>query len=288
MTTLIVSDSNFVDPQNLIPYLEKDEAITRGVTLGLIDFSNSSSYSGVGAIAAGSKLNSLTSDATQGSFVTAFDAVANGLLPFSKGVGAAQVALPATMKFAAAASKVLYILWAKIPAGGWNIPASNPVWGLFGVYGNTGTLAQFGVDAAVSLSDGSLIKIDFYVPSSGSASSGNLTVTAGSLMSSIADGNLHQLALLWDAKSTAGQQTTSLYVDQALVAQSGPRAYDGTFNIPATAPALGYPGTAFQNTTAPHAGLKLGRPGLWNLSNSQANPTDIIAADFSAAQGYLS
>lgn len=285
MTTLIVSDSNFNDPNNLIPYLEKDEAITRGVTLGLVDFSNPACYSGSGAISAGAALTNLTSDATPGSFVTAFDAIQNGMLPFSKGIASAQVALPSTMKMLSVASKILCTAWVKVPATGWPTGQSNSIWALLGVMSNSGNQAQFGLALHVS-SDGTVDTLYCYVPSSGSSSTGNLTISAGSALSALTDGNLHQLAVVWDARSVPGMQSTTLYVDKVKTATVAPRTYDGTFNIPAAAPALGY-STAF-STAAPHAGLKLGRPGLWNLSNSQLDPVDIITADFSAAQGYVS
>jgi hypothetical protein len=288
MTTLIVSDSNFNDPNNLIPYLEKDEAITRGVTRGLVDFSNPACYSGTGPIASGAALTSLTIDASAGSFGAAFDAVANGMLPFSKGIPAAKINLPAPMKFTAAATKVLFVLWAKIPGTGWPIVAANPIWALFGVMANSSSKAQFGISVGTNMSDGSVATVVFYVPSSGAASAGNVSLAAGSTLSSITDGGLHQLAVVWDARSIPGMQSTTLYVDKVKAAQVAPRTYDGSFNIPPSdGPTLGY-STAFNGGDPMHAGVRLGRPGVWDLSSSQLDPVDIIAADFAAAQGYLS
>lgn len=287
MTTLIVSDVNFNDPSNLIPYLEKDEAITRGVTKGLIDFSNASSYAGSGAIAAGTPINSLTVDNTAGSITTAFDPIINGMLPFSKGVPNAAVALPSTFKFTASVTKILYVLWAKIPASGWTVPASNLIWSLMGVLGNTGSAAQYGFSVQID-NTGALIKLSANVPSSGAASSGNINVLTGSALAALSDGNLHQLAILWDAKTTPGQQTTTLFVDGVSSVTNGPITYDGTFNIPTSTPNLGVVSTAFQNATPPHTGLKIGRPGLWDLSNSTLTAAAILASDSLSASGYLS
>ena len=283
MTIEIVSDVAFNDPLNLIPFVEKDDAIIRPLTKGMLDFSNPECYAGSGAVAVNTKFNSLTSDAAQATANTAFPPVAGGLLQFA-GLNP-KVTLPDSFKLPNTTKKFLVILWVKLPASGWQTANPNIAQSLLSYASNTGSLAQWVLHIATVQATGVVDRFTFTAPSNG-----GIGGYAGALSNSdtlaLCDGGLHQVACLFDGESVAGFSRSSLYVDKVIKLATASVAWDGSFNTPAATPTLGMQ-TAFQ-ANYPTDGVYLGRPSLWNLTGSGKSVAEILAEDWDAAQGFLS
>ncbi|WP_288080611.1 hypothetical protein [Pseudomonas sp.] len=281
MTIEIVSDVNFYDPENLIPYLENDEAIIRNVTKGMLDFSNEETYAGSGAIASGTTFKSLTVDASIATAGSAFPAMSNGMLKF---LGASpKVTLPSTFKLPTTTKRFMAIFWAKLPASGYQTGSSNVLQSLYGYAANTSTLCQWAAVLSTFQVSGARNLMQFYYPASGGSAS-NLALSDAE-SAALCNGELHQIALLFDGESVAGMRQAKIYVDKVVKASSAQNTWDGTLNSPATDAVLGYM-TAFQSSYTAD-GLFLGRPSVWDLTGTGKNPEDIIAADWNSAQGYL-
>lgn len=282
MTIEILSNGAVYDPSGLIPYVEKDEAIIRALTKGMLDFSHPDCYAGSGAVASGTTFASLTSDAGVATAGTALGTVANGMLPMGSATSA-HIALPDTFKLPNTTKKFLAIVWAKLPASGWpgTGATSNS---LLAHASNTTTLGQWGIHIRHVLATGIPDALLFQSPKSGSTSIG--VALSGVDTLAVCDGNLHQIACVWDG-STPGTLTRAVYVDKVSKTVSTPsEAWDNTFPTPTAVARLGAC-PAFQSK-APTAGITLGRPSLWNLTDSSKSVAEIIAADWDAAQGYLS
>lgn len=282
MTIEIVSDVAFNDPLNLIPFVEKDEAIIRPLTKGMLDFSNPECYAGSGAVAVNTKFNSLTSDAAQATANSAFPAVAGGLLKFAG--SQPKVTLPDSFKLPNTTKKFLVILWVKLPASGWQTASGNVAQSLMSYASNTGNLAQWFLQLQTIQVSGLLESFRFGAPASGSTTAIEALNYPDSL--ALCDGNLHQLACLFDGAAVAGSRAVSIFVDKVLKQSSPAVAWDGSFNTPAAIPTIGYQ-QAFQ-ANYPADGVYLGRPSLWNLTGSGKSVAEILAADWDAAQGFLS
>lgn len=280
MTTAILSDVAFHDPDNLIPYAELDDAIVRSLTRGLLDFSNPDCYSGSGAIAAGTVMQSLTTDRGAATAATALGAVTNGLLGLPNTVSGPKLNLPDTFKLPATCKKFLAILWLKAPKTGW--AASGSLYSLMGVLNNVTTTAQWGV--SLTNNTGTIAQANVYVPVSDTSAGTAFTVN-GSALDSLLDGTLHQLALEWEVDAVADTYTARLYRDGAQVGIGTGSFTAATITVPATAPCIGRAGSSFLTAFAP--GVYVGRPSLWDLSGSGRSVANILADDADAAAGYL-
>lgn len=283
MTIEIVSDVAFNDPLNLIPFVEKDEAIIRPLTKGMLDFSNPECYAGSGAVAVNTKFNSLTSDAAQATANTTFPAVAGGLLKFA-GVQP-KVTLPDSFKLPNTTKKFLVILWVKLPATGWQTANPNVIQSLLSYASNTSNLAQWVVSMSTVQATGVPNALSFVAPRNGGSAGTISWLTPGDTLS-LCDGALHQIACVFDGESAAGFCQGSIYVDKTRKHLPAPTAWDGSFNTPAATPTLGYQAAFQQNY--PTDGVYLGRPSIWNLTGSGKSVAEILAADWDAAQGFLS
>lgn len=282
MTIEIISDVAFVDPSNTIPYLELDQAIVRPLTKGLLDFSNTETYAGSGVVASGTTFKSLTSDLGAATAGATLGTVSNGMLSMGS-AASAFVTLPNTFKLASTCKKFMAILWVKLPATGWPATGSTSSM-LMGYASNSTTLAQWGLMARSVLATGIPDAFLFHGPASGSSSAS--VAISGADVTALFDGNLHQVAFVWDG-STPGTITRSAYIDKAAKTLSvTTSAWDNTFNVPDAVVRMGVC-PAFQ-TAQPTEGIQLGRPSLWDLTGSTAVVADIIQADWDAAQGYLS
>lgn len=283
MTTQIISDVNFNDPTNLIPFLEKDDAILRGVTKAMLDFSNPASYAG-GALTVGGTVKSLTNDGSNATAGAILPAQVTGLVDFGNANGATQthLTLPDTFKLPNTCRRFLLVLWVKLPANGYQTASSNVIQSLIGFMNNSSTLAQWGVLLNTIQASGLPSSLSFLCPFS--ASSVASISLLGADAAAVCDGNLHQLAGYWDGESVAGQITRSVYVDKVLKATASV-AWDGTLNVPASNVRMGY-NVAFQVATP--TGFKLGRPSMWDLTAQPAwTPAQILQRDWDAAQGFL-
>lgn len=281
MTTQVISDINFNDPGNLIPFLEKDDAIIRGVTKSLIDFSNPASYSGgSAAIPAGTLITSLTSDGQAVATGSTLPPMSGGLVDFGGSSKGWQ--LPANFKLPNTCKRFMVILWAKLPGSGYQTVSGNVTQSLLGVMDNAGNLAQWGFELQTIQASGLPLAFGYLTPTSGSTVTQRMLTNADTL--AVCDGNLHQLAMYFDGESSPGNAFRQCYVDKVLK-DSGNSAWDGSFNVPAATPKLGV-SNAFQ-TSVP-VGFRLGRSSMWDLSGTAWTPAQIVQRDWDAAQGYLS
>lgn len=284
MTIEIISDVSFNDPSNLIPYLEKDEAIVRGVTKGMLDFSNTETYAGTDAIPVNTTMKSLTSDAgiaTVGP-TTPFAAIEGGMLPMPV-AGIPYLTLPDTFKLPSTCKKFVAIVWAKLPAGAWPNPGSGGnLFSIFGHMSNSTNLAQWGIAAKNSASTGLPSDIIIYTPASSITAVG-VAMSAPAALAAF-DGNLHQFAIEWDG-TTPGIVLRKAYIDRVPNVTSSPSgAWDNAIPTPAAAVRIGSC-PAFQ--TVYPAGMFVGRPSLWDLTGSNLTTADVLQRDWDAAQGYL-
>lgn len=284
MTIEIISDVSFNDPSNLIPYLEKDEAIVRGVTKGMLDFSNTETYAGTGAIPVNTTMKSLTSDAgiaTVGP-TTPFAAIEGGMLPMPV-AGTPYLTLPDTFKLPSTCKKFVAIVWAKLPAGAWPTPEiGGNIFSLFGYMSNSSSLAQWGLAVQNSPSTGLPTNILAYIPVSSTTGVG-VAMNPGAALAAF-DGNLHQFALEWDG-TTPGIALRKAYIDRIENLVSSPSAaWDNAISTPVAVARLGAC-PAFQREYP--AGLFVGRPSLWDLTGSTLTTADVLQRDWDAAQGYL-
>lgn len=283
MTIEIISDVAFNDPSNLIPYLEKDEAIVRGVTKGVVDFSNPETYAGTGAIPVNTTMKSMTSDAgiaTVGP-TTPFAAISGGMLPLPVS-GSPYITLPDTFKLPSTCKKFVAIVWAKLPSGAWPNPGSGGLqFSLAGYMSNSSSLAQWGLSARISAVTGLPDAFLMYMPVSSTTAAGFAMNTTAALAAF--DGNLHQFAAEWDG-TTPGISLRRAYIDKVANSTSS-GAWDNAINTPAATVRLGAC-PAFQ--TVYPAGLFVGRLSLWDLTGSTLTTAEVLQRDWDAAQGYLS
>jgi hypothetical protein len=282
MTTEIIADVDFTDPTNLIPYLEKDEAIIRGVTKALVDLSNPDSYAG-GAPAFGSVVKSLTADAATGSFLTAYAAPVGGMLDQAGSTALKALQLPATFKLANTVKRFLALGWVKLPGSGWQTASGNVFQSLFGYMDSTSTLVQWGFYLVTVQATGVPSTLNCCHPVTGGV--GGHTDLSNADTLALCDGNLHQIALHFDGESSPGNRITTIYVDK-VAKFTATTAWDGSFNTPAANPKVGHSAAAFQANYP--AGTKLGgRPSIWDLTGTAWTPAQILQRDWDAAQGYL-
>jgi len=280
MTTEIISDVAFYDPNNLIPYAEKDEAIIRGVTKGLLDWSNPECYTG-GAVSNGTIFTSLTSDESMAEAKNSFDAPTDGMLKINPTVSGPKIDLPSTFLLPAECNRFLAIIWLKSVKSGHAGGASNSQLVLIGALTNTSTTAQWGIGFQVF--SGSVSHFRGWVPASDS-SAVDVTTTDGGVIDHVFDEALHQIALEWAADADAGTYRARLYADRVVVAEKT-GTYSGSILVPSLTPAIGRPSGNFNATYAD--GVHVGRPSLWDLTGTDLTTDEIMEADWDAAQGYL-
>lgn len=281
MTTEIISDINFFDPDNLIPFVELDDAIIRNLTLGLLDFGNIDTVAVSGPVPLGTSFTSLTNDRASAVSATLLGTISNGMLPFPQTVTGPKLNLPASFKLPASTKRFLSILWLKAPQTGW--AASGSSYSLGGVLNNTTTTAQWGY--TMTNSSGTLGNFAVVFPISGT-SAGSLPLS-GAALSGTFDGNLHQLAFEWAVNTSNNTYSVTVYRDGVIIGSSTGAFTAATINVPAAStPSLGQASGSFVGTYAPN--VSLGRPSLWNLTGKTNSIASILQADRDAANGFLS
>lgn len=281
MTTEILSDVAFYDPNNLIPYVELDDAIIRPATLALIDFSNPDSYSGSGAIGVNTQFRSLTTDRSVSTASTALGAVINGMLNIPNTVTSPKLTLSNTYLLPANCKRYLSIVWLKAPLTGW--AATGASYSIIGVLNNTTTTAQWGL--TLTNSAGTIAQASVQFPVSAS-SAGQINIQ-GSGLSTILNGSLHQFAVEWSVNDVAHTYAVTVFLDGVTIATGSGAFTDSAINVPATAPSIGRASGSFVTTYAPN--VYVGRPSLWNLTNrADLKTASLLADDVDAASGYLS
>lgn len=289
MSLDIISDQNFYDPDNKIPYAELDDAIVRGVAKGLLDFSNPETYAATGAIPASATMKSLTSDlgvATVGA--PGFAAISNGFLDFSHtDTGSSKaLTLPDTFKLASTAKRFAAILWVKLPTSGWQTASGNVTNQLLGWMENTTTLAQWGMILTTVQATGVPGSLGFVFPATGSNGTGSVSFLSTPDTLALGDGAAHQVGVHFDG-SAGSTRIAQISVDRVIKANASGAWDNSPLNTAASSAAgLGRRSPAFQAVYA--AGTKLGRPSLWDLTGSSLSFADVLSRDWDAAQGYLS
>lgn len=284
MTTILVSDNEFYDPEGTIPFLEKDPAIIRSVTKALLDFSNQDTYVGSGAIASGTKFKSLTSGGEEATAGTAFAGVTGGMLEIDEAVLAPFVTLPDTFKLPSTTRRFVAILWVKLPNSGWQTTSTNINNALIGYMNNSSTLAQWGIGVTTVQATGAINGLVAFLPLNSTSANG-VGLTNADTLTHVADGELHQIAIYWDAETSGTTHTRKIFVDKVERSSSLAGPWSGNINTPSANVRLGT-SNAFQTTYAD--GVFLGRPSIHNLTGTGVFPESVIAADWDAAQGYLS
>lgn len=283
MTTQIISDINFTDPTNAIPFLERDDAIVRGVTRSLIDYSNPQSFSGAGSITAGQLATSLTSDLQTGASGSAFPAVAGGMVNFG-GTDSKFWTLPDNFKLPNTCKRFLVIVWVKLPSSGYQTASGNTNQALIGYMNNTSTLAQWGFNLQTVQATGVVNQLNLLTPASGGTFAAQDTTLVNADTLALCDGNLHQLAGYFDGESIAGQRIRAIYVD-GVAKTSAQAGWDNGFNVPSANVRLG---TASGYQGVYPSNFFLGRPSMWDLTGTAWTPAQILARDLQSATGFLS
>jgi len=278
MAVDILSDVDFFDPDNLIPYAELDDAIVRGVTLALLDFSNPDCHSGSGAIGSAAVFQSLTVDRANATTANAFDAIVDGMLKMPPAVSSPKVNLPASFLLPSTCERFLVILWVKAPKTGW--PGSGSLISLLAAMTNSTTTAQWGL--GLQNNAGTISNIKAWFP--GSATAATEVTVAGGALDALLDSALHQLALQWEVNADGTTYTARLLLDGAQVGLAT-GAYAGSINVPALTPVLGRASSSFITTYAD--GVWLGRPSLWDLTDSELTVAEALQSDVDAAAGWL-
>ena len=274
----IISNSEFYDPDNTLPFVELDDAIRRGLTTGLLDFGNQDCTVETGEISASTVFTSLTNGREQATAGTALGAIVTGMVELSSEVSGPKINLPDTYNLPSDCTEFLAIMWLKAPLSGWTDAVTTN--SLMGLMSNT-TDAQWGF-VLTRVSGGTVGSLRGYFPVS-DVGIGNIILGSGSVLSGVFDGTAHQIALHWARGD--GQYTSTLYVDGVVVATATGAYTAGSIIVPAVTQAtIGRAGAAFN---AAYPNVRMGRPSLWNLSGSGASVSDILADDMDAAAGLI-
>lgn len=283
MTTQVVSDINFTDPSNLIPYLEKDDAIVRNVTKSLVDFSNTASLPTSGALPSGTTATSLTVDAGTGISSGPFPAVSGGLID----LGGTSLAwnLPNTFKLANGCKRFLVICWVKLPSSGYQTGSANISQAIISNASNTSTLAQWFFNLTTVQATGLVANLQWGGPFNSSGATTYCNLTSGDT-STLCNGSVHQLAGYFDGENVgAGSAQGSIWMDGTQKVAGNLFTWDGSIIQPASTARFGTQ-TAFQQNYP--TGFKVGRASMWDLTGTSWTPTQILARDSTAAAGYIS
>jgi len=285
MTAIFVKTDEPSAPAANTPYVEKDWAIIRGVTLGAFDWSNSETYALTGAIPGTATFGNLVAGGSNGTISPAnagatFPAVSGGLLNAQGATNAGGlpvVRLPSSFTFGAGVTRSLLTFWAKLPATGYlasNLP------GLIG--SGTGANASLQYTCLLIVNgSGAATQLTYRVR----GTSGNIDASiTGAALAALLDGNLHQIGL--GLVIASGTGTVTLFVDGVAVATgSGSMS---SYNV--IGPASLFIGSGGnQLTSSANTNALLGRPFAHDLtSRPDISFEDILARDAESAEGYLS
>lgn len=288
MALVLKTNENISDAAGVIPFLEKDAAIVRGVTLGLIDFSNPAclpaGYSSGSLLANGASLQGLTAGAAAAvvsshntPVIAGFDTgVTNGGLNGATS-GSARIELP-DANFAlpvdGSVTRALIVLWAKIKNTGYLQNQGNPYVLIAGDSNSTPSsrgLFRVNLSAGGGLANAEWIILGAEAPSSA--------------LLPLVDGNLHQYA--FEYIKSGSNVTVNLYVDKV---QRGSRVtVNPSFGTPLANKQRLFSDGAYNSASGIHSGNKIYRYAVHDLSSRpDLTAADMLARDWDATIGYVS
>lgn len=287
MSTFIVADSDPTNPPASIPFVEKDAVILRGVTKALLDFSNPETVAQGVPLPISSILKNLvvggSPATTSGPGGSIFPAVYNGTL---RSIGAGDpgggstVALPADFNLPEATQRFLSVIWLRAVKEGWPASSLNGIYGI-GESSNIQQALWLAADAS-----GVITSLRFRMHSRAVAAFLDCIIAPGDALTTVFDGNLHQIGLAFEVVNGIGTQR--IYCDGALLATNsgattGVRASaikGSLFAAPSVSASTG--------TGKGNLDTRIGRPQLHDLtSRPELVFTDILERDRNAARGYL-
>jgi hypothetical protein len=278
MSLVLKSNESLVDAGNLIPYLERDVAILRGVTKGMIDFSNAytlpSGYVSGASIASGTAFKTLTSGGSDATTTGTFEpGVTNGGLNGSVVNTNVYVTLPdANFKppVDGSLTRGVFIAWMKLKPSGYPVSQLAMLFGDKDQSPNSFVMRfQFGTTAGG-------------LPNAANTAFQMFGITIGTGISFF-DNTLHQLAITFE--KVGATLTLKFYVDGVFVAQGS-----GTETL-ATGGAnriILFSSGAFSAAANIHGGNKFYRYAFLNASaRPDLSLTALIAADDAATRPYI-
>lgn len=284
MALVLKTNETIADPSGVIPYLEKDPAIVRGVTLGLIDFSNPAclpaGYVAGAALPSGTSYPTLTNGggAATGA-AAAFDAgVTTGGL--NGGTTAAPTISLPDANFAlpidGSVTHALVVLWAKLKNSGYPQSQGNPyvlIAGDSGITSNNRGGIKLTLTGAGAVAGVAWDVLGAYAPTTN--------------LNSKIDGSLHQYATEYIKNVSSGIVTINLYVDKTLIGTS--TAANPSFGSPSAGKQQLFSSGAFNSAAGIHSGNKIYRYAVHNLSSRpELTAADMLARDWDATIGYVS
>ncbi|WP_288390193.1 hypothetical protein [uncultured Acinetobacter sp.] len=280
MSTFLKSDSDVTDPLSTMPYLEKDAAITRGVTLGLFDLSNPDCYAGAGNIMGTTSFLNLVKDgaaAALGGLTTqGYRAVERGMIPLKTPVsGSPPFNFPANASLDATVTRALISFFMAFDNTG--LTASSTT-ALAGMGTGTGTALKW-VVYLVANADGGAATLQFRVRGASANIDCNLTTD----LATIFNGTTRQFAFSVEIKS--GIAYLSIYIDGEVKATASGAMT--AFNQVGTQPVfIGGPGAGSIGSRNVNAWM--GRFMINNLSaRSDLTFDQLLEKDRNAAAGYI-
>lgn len=288
MALVLKTNEAISDAAGVIPFLEKDAAIIRGVTLGLLDFSNSAclpaGYSSGNLLANGASLQGLTAGAAAAvvsshntPVIAGFDmGVTNGGLNGASS-GSARIELP-DANFAlpvdGSVTRALIVLWAKIKKAGYPANQGNNYVLICG--DSNGTPNNKGYLAAILAADGTLSNAYWAIMGA--------PVSSASLLP-LLDGNLHQYA--FEYIKSGNNVTANLYVDKVL--KNTKVTASPVFGTPVAGKQRLFSDGAYNSASGVHSGNKIYRYAVHDLSSRpDLTAADMLARDWDATIGYVS
>lgn len=276
----VKTNSVAVDPNNQLEFLEKDYAIIRGATIGLVDFSHPDTFSGADYtginIPGGTAVKGLTNDAVDGAIPLE---IPNG---FSEGIltlsASTYVSLPsANFKppVDGSVDRAVHCFWISVPKTGYPNSTNNNVIVLGDDSTTSNNYGRLSGQFDMSTDDASLLKLDwiFY---------GSSISVPSTAIDALAEG-IHQVAFTFEVVDSE-TATVRMYLDNQLVA-TRTSTYNDIPNQGGSNFVLG-DGEAFNEFA--NDGLKFGRINIADLTNRpDISITDYIARDWEHAKGFF-
>ncbi|MDQ1207295.1 hypothetical protein QE380_000218 [Acinetobacter baylyi] len=292
MSIFVKTDANPTTPLSTMPYIEKDAAIIRGVTLAMFDFSNPDCYSGTGNIVGGSTtFNDLTVNASQAraqnNSTHIFAPVETGMIKIQGGSGSNRfVSLPTTFKYSSLVKKSLNICYFRIPKTGYTASSISSLIGAGS--GGGATQLQYVVWVQADAS-GNLTTLRFRVKGTGGA---NIDVDiTGTNLAKITGTTAQQFGFAVSINTSTNIATLSVYIDGELInSSSGSMTEFVQYDSSGGSPVLQtiFMGLSVSYSSNQTNDIRVGRVSAHDLTNrSDLSFTDILTKDRNAASGYV-
>lgn len=288
MSIFLKTDANVTSPLASMPYLEKDYAITRGVTKTLIDLSNPECYSGAGNVFGETTLNNLVDGGYDaqiaGTAAQYFTPVAGGMLSAKNTVGSVSVRLPTEAKFDSTVRRALVNMHFAfdglgMPSGS-SSPSSSPT-SICGTGTGANTSLSWVVFIYADTGTGAIDKLQFRLR----GASGNIDCDLpAAQLTPYFNGEAHQYGFAVDIKD--GTATAKIFIDG--VEKASTTGAMTQFNQVADANPSFFAGPAANWLTARNVNARIGRMAMHDLTNrSDLSFEDVLSKDRLAAAGYI-